>query len=163
MAKQKNQAQTTAPAKPVEATEESVMDVIRNQNIGEKSVAEEVDKRMKNEKNERLIEDTKRKVAAAEYNNMKALLMLRLRRREERATKEYLKSTKELLNKLKGYTDEKGEFVEPTLTIFQYEGERDKIIKAKREAFRDADKVYRDELSELRYQYPQYWSYEWDE
>lgn len=163
MAKQKNQAQTTAPAKPVEATEESVMDVIRNQNIGEKSVAEEVDKRMKNEKNERLIEDTKRKVAAAEYNNMKALLMLRLRRREERATKEYLKSTKELLDKLKGYTDEKGEFVEPTLTIFQYEGERDKIIKVKREAFRDADKVYRDELSELRYQYPQCWSYEWDE
>lgn len=163
MAKQKNQAQTTAPAKPVEATEESVMDVIRNQNIGEKSVAEEVDKRMKNEKNERLIEDTKRKVAAAEYNNMKALLMLRLRRREELATKEYLKSTKELLDKLKGYTDEKGEFVEPTLTIFQYEGERDKIIKAKREAFRDADKVYRNELSELRYQYPQYWSYEWDE
>lgn len=163
MAKQNKQAQTTAPAKLVEATEESVMDIIRNQNIGEKSVAEEVDKRMKDEKNERLIEDTKRKVSAAEYNNMKALLMLRLRRREERATKEYLKSTKELLDKLKGYTDEKGEFVEPTLTIFQYEGERDKIIKAKREAFRDADKVYRDELSELRYQYPQYWSYEWDE
>lgn len=163
MAKQNKQAQTTAPAKPVEATEESVMDIIRNQNIGEKSIAEEVDKRMKDEKNERLIQDTKCKVAAAEYNNMKALLMLRLRRREERATKEYLKSTKELLDKLKGYTNDKGEFVEPTLTIFQYEGERDKIVKAKREAFRDADKVYRDELQELRYQYPNYWSYEWDE
>lgn len=152
-----------APAKPIEATEENVMDIIRSQNIGEQSIAEEVDKQLKDEKNKRLIEDTKRKVAEAEYNNLKARLMLRKQRKEEAAIKKYLGGTKELLDKLKGYTNEKGEFVSPTLTIFQYNSERDKLLKEKREDFNNAQKQYGEELAELRYQYPNYWSYEWDD
>lgn len=154
---------TTAPVKPVEATEENVMEIIRSQNIGEQSIAEEVDKQLKDEKNKRLIEDTKRKVAEAEYNNLKARLMLRKQRKEETAIKKYLGGTKELLDKLKGHTNEKGEFVSPTLTIFQYNSERDKLLKEKREDFNEAKKQFGNELQELRYQYPNYWSYEWDD
>lgn len=157
-AAQTAQAQTTK----VNDAEDNVMEEIRSKNIGEQSIAEAVDKQLKDEQNQRLIEDTKRKVCEAEYCNLKARLMLRARRREEKATKEYLTATKELLDQLRGYKNEKGEFVAPTLTIFQYEDKRREITKKRKDAFSESDRQFREEMKELRYQYPQYWSYEWD-
>lgn len=167
MANKNQKAAQTVTTKPVDNTvdpnvEDNVMDEIRSKNIGEQSIAEEVEKQLKDEQNKRLIEDTKKKVCEAEYCNLKARLMLRARRREEKATKEYLKDTKALLDQLKGYKNEKGEFVKPTLTIYQYQDERRKITKKKIDAFNESQRQFNEELAELRYQYPAYWSYEWD-
>lgn len=145
-----------------EIQEDNVIDEIRNKNIGEANIAELAKQQLKDEQNKRLIEEKKRKIAEAEYINLKARLMLRARRREANATKDYLKETKELLNQLTGYTNDKGEVVAPTLTIFQYEEKRREITKKKNEAFRDSDRQYSDELKELRFQYPSYYCYEWD-
>lgn len=166
MAKQNQKAAAAAQTvqTPVveNPTEDNVMEEIRNKNIGEANLAVLAKEQLKDEQNKRLIEDKKRKIAEAEYINMKARLMLRARRREANATKEYLKETKEILDQLTGTTNEKGEVVPPTLTIFQYEDKRREITKKKNEAFRDSDRQFSEEVKELRYQYPSYWSYEWD-
>lgn len=166
MAKQNQKAAAAAQTvqTPVveNPAEDNVMEEIRNKNIGEANLAVLAKEQLKDEQNKRLIEDKKRKIAEAEYINMKARLMLRARRREANATKEYLKETKEILDQLTGTTNEKGEVVPPTLTIFQYEDKRREITKKKNEAFRDSDRQFSEEVKELRYQYPNYWSYEWD-
>ena len=85
-----------------------------------------------------------------------------MRRREEAATKQYLKDTKELLDNLTGYKNEKGEFVDPTLTNYQYEEKRREATKKMKDAFRDSENQYDSELAELRAQYPGYYCYEWE-
>ena len=100
-------AATTAPQveNPVE---DKIMDEIRSKNIGEASLAVLAQQQIKDEQNKRLVEDKKRKILEAQYVNAKARLMLRARRREERATKEYLTGTKELLDQLTGVVDDNG-------------------------------------------------------
>lgn len=153
---------TAAPEKNEQKVNvEDVMAIIRSGNMGEKATIEEVEKRIKDENNERLIEQMKRKVNEARYINLKARLMLRQRRAEEVATKQYLTETKEALDKLTG-VDKDGKYENPTLTIAEYEDERAAITKKKREAFAEAEKTFRKELNELRNQYPGYYCYEWD-
>lgn len=155
-------AATTAPQveNPVE---DKTMDEIRSKNIGEASLTVLANQQIKDEQNKRLVEDKKRKILEAQYVNMKARLMLRARRREEKATKEYLTETKDLLDQLTGVIDDNGKVVsEPTLTIFQYEEKRREIRKKKDDAFRESSKQFDEEMKELRYQYPNYWSYDWD-
>lgn len=162
------QNQKPAPAKVEQpattvATNDNIMDEIRNKNIGEASMVKVAQQQLKDEQDKRLIEDKKRKISEAMYINAKARLMLRARRREEAATKEYLTKTKELLDELTGTVDEKGETVkEPTLTIFQYEDKRREITKEKDKAFAESDRQFREEMKELRYQFPSYYCYEWD-
>ena len=139
------------------------MDEIRSKNIGEASLTALAKQQIEDEQNKRLVEDKKKKILEAQYINMKARLMRRARRREESATKTYLSETKEILDELTGIVDEKGNVTkQPSLTIFQYEERRREITKKKEKAFNDSDKQLRDELRELRYQYPNYWSYDWD-
>lgn len=155
-------AATTAPQveNPVE---DKTMDEIRSKNIGEASLTVLANQQIKDEQNQRLVEDKKRKILEAQYVNMRARLMLRARRREERATKEYLTETKDLLDQLTGVIDDNGKVVsEPTLTIFQYQEKRREIRKKKDDAFRESSKQFDEEMKELKYQYPNYWSYEWD-
>lgn len=155
-------AKVEQPATTV-ATNDNIMEEIRNKNIGEASMVKIAQQQIKDEQDKRLIEDKKRKISEAMYINAKARLMLRARRREEAATKEYLTKTKELLDELTGTVNEKGETVkEPTLTIFQYEDRRREITKEKDKAFAESDRQFREELKELRYQFPNYYSYEWD-
>lgn len=162
MAKKVNEPQNAAQVTTPEV-EDKTMDQIRSNNIGEASLTVLANQQIKDEQNKRLVEDKKRKILEAQYINMKARLMLRARRREENATKTYLSETKELLDELTGIVDEKGNVTkQPSLTIFQYEEKRREITKKKEKAFNDSDKQFRDELKELRYQYPNYWSYDWD-
>lgn len=162
------QNQKPAPAKveqPAATTvaNDNIMEEIRNKNIGEASMVKIAQQQIKDEQDKRLIEDKKRKISEAMYINAKARLMLRARRREEAATKDYLTKTKELLDELTGTVNEKGETVkEPTLTIFQYEDKRREITKEKDKAFAESDRQFREELKELRYQFPSYYCYEWD-
>lgn len=164
----KNQKSQNAPAAVAapqveNPVEDKIMDEIRSKNIGEASLAVLAQQQIKDEQNKRLVEDKKRKILEAQYVNAKARLMLRARRREERATKDYLTGTKELLDQLTGIVDDAGKVVsEPTLTIFQYEEKRREIRKKKDDAFRESSKQFDEEMKELRYQYPNYWSYEWD-
>lgn len=145
------------------ATNDNIMEEIRNKNIGEASMVKVAQQQLKDEQDKRLIESKKCKISEAMYINAKARLMLRARRREEAATKDYLTKTKELLDELTGVVDEKGETVkEPTLTIFQYEDRRREITKEKDKAFAESDRQFREELKELRYQFPSYYCYEWD-
>lgn len=165
MAKQNPKPAPTKVEQPATtvATNDNIMEEIRNKNIGEASMVKVAQQQLKDEQDKRLIEDKKRKISEAMYINAKARLMLRARRREEAATKDYLTKTKELLDELTGTVDEKGETVkEPTLTIFQYEDKRREITKEKDKAFAESDRQFREELKELRYQFPNYYSYEWD-
>ena len=162
----KNEAKKTQQVAKTEqnvnVTEENVMEQIRSKGIGGESIAQKVEQRLKEEQDERLIEETKRAVCKAQYTNLKALLQLRMRRREEAATKQYLKDTKELLDNLTGYKNEKGEFVNPTLTNYQYEEKRREATKKMRDAFRDSENQYDSELAELKAQYPGYYCYDWE-
>ena len=161
--KPQNASATTTAPQVENPVEDKTMDEIRSQNIGEASLTVLANQQIKDEQNKRLVEDKKRKILEAQYVNMKARLMLRARRREERATKEYLTETKDLLDQLTGVVDDKGKVVsETTLTIFQYEEKRREIRKKKDDAFRESSKQFDEEMKELRYQYPNYWSYEWD-
>lgn len=160
MAKQ-NQKQEVA--KKVELTAENVMDQIRSKNIGDQSINEQANKLLKDEQNERKVHETKRAIAKAQYTNLKALLMLRKQRLEEKAIKEYLNETKSYLDEFAGYTNDKNEFVNPTITVAEYEDKIAEAKKKKRDAFREAQKKYDIEYRELRNQYPEYWAYEWDE
>ena len=160
MAKQ-NQKQEVA--KKVELTAENVMDQIRSKNIGDQSINEQANKLLKDEQNERKVRETKRAIAKAQYTNLKALLMLRKQRLEEKAIKEYLNETKSYLDEFAGYTNDKNEFVNPTITVAEYEDKIAEAKKKKRDAFREAQKKYDIEYRELRNQYPEYWAYEWDE
>lgn len=160
MAKQ-NQKQEVA--KKVELTAENVMDQIRSKNIGDQSINEQANKLLKDEQNERKVRETKRAIAKAQYTNLKALLMLRKQRLEEKAIKEYLNETKSYLDEFAGYTNDKNEFVNPTITVAEYEDKITEAKKKKRDAFREAQKKYDTEYRELRNQYPEYWAYEWDE
>lgn len=160
MAKQ-NQKQEVA--KKVELTAENVMDQIRSKNIGDQSINEQANKLLKDEQNERKVRETKRAIAKAQYTNLKALLMLRKQRLEEKAIKEYLNETKSYLDEFAGYTNDKNEFVNPTITVAEYEDKIAEAKKKKRDAFREAQKKYDIEYRELRNQYPEYWEYEWDE
>lgn len=163
MAKKVNEPQNAAQVTNPEV-EDKTMDEIRSKNIGEASLTALAKQQIEDEQNKRLVEDKKKKILEAQYINMKARLMLRARRREESATKTYLSETKEILDELTGIVDEKGNVTkQPSLTIFQYEERRREITKKKEKAFNDSDKQLRDELRELRYQYPNYWSYDWDD
>lgn len=161
MAKQNKPSAAPAMVEQPANQEKDVMEIIRSGNMGEKATIEEVEKRIKDENNERLIAQMKSKVNEARYINLKARLMLHQRRAEEAATKQYLTATKEALDKLTG-VDKDGKYVNPTLTIAEYEDERTAITKKKREAFAEAEKIFRKELNELRNQYPGYYCYEWD-
>lgn len=161
MAKQNKPTAAPATVEQPANQEKDVMEIIRSGNMGEKATIEEVEKRIKDENNERIIAQMKSKVNEARYINLKARLMLRQRRAEEAATKQYLTETKEALDKLTG-VDKDGKYVNPTLTIAEYEDERTAITKKKREAFAEAEKTFRKELNELRNQYPGYYCYEWD-
>ena len=144
-------------------TEDNVMDQIHSKNVGDQSIAEQATKLLKDEQNERLVQETKATIAKAQYTNLKALLLLRKNRHETNAVKKFLSKTKELLDEFVGYTDEKGQFVNPTITKAEYEDKINEAKRQKRDDFRDARTKYETEYRELRAQYPEYWRYEWDD
>ena len=82
----------------VETSEENVLDVIKKGNLlQEKNVADAIAE-IEKETNDKKKEDAKSMILQSQYNNLKALLLLRSRRREAKATNEYLTKTKELLD-----------------------------------------------------------------
>lgn len=137
---------------PVETTEENVMETIRKGNLLDEEVIKLGDEEDNKEEKERKVREYRKAKNKAKYLNYKALLQLRARRREEKATKQWLNDTKEEFDKLKT-----GE-----LTPSEYEDARREAYKKLQDAMSESSKLLEKEESELRRQFPGYWSYEWD-
>jgi len=135
-----------------EITEENVMDQIRKGNLIDEEVIKLGDEEDNKEEQERKVREYRRAKNKAKYLNLKALLQLRARRREERATKQWLNDTKAEFEKLKT-----GE-----LTPLEYEEARKEAYKKLQDAMSQSSKDLEKEVRELQKQFPNYWSYDWD-
>lgn len=136
----------------ITSTEENVMELIRKGNLIDEEVIKLGDEKDDKEEQERKINAYRRAKNKAKYLNLKALLQLRARRREEKATKSWLESTKALFDDLcAGKT-----------TPNEYEEKRREAAKDRRKAMDESSKQLNKEIEELRDQFPGYWQYEWD-
>lgn len=140
-------------AAAVATTEDTVMDVIRKGNLLDEEVIKLGDEKDNEEEKERKVREYRRAKNKAKYQNFRALLQLRARRREEKATKKWLDDTKTLFDDLcAGKT-----------TPVEYEEKRCEALKEKNKAFRESDETLRKEINELQHQFPGYWCYEWED
>lgn len=139
-------------AQTSQVTEDSVMDEIRKGNLIDEEVIKIGDEKDAEDEKERKVREYRKAKNQAKYTNRKALLELRERRRQEKATKEWLDKTKSAFDRLCG-----GE-----ITPLEYKEERRKMAEEKEKAFRDSDTQFTKEVSELRNAFPGYWSYDWD-
>lgn len=148
----KKPAAQTATTTPVEVNETNVLEEIRNKNKVNQTAVDAAMEEMEKEKDERLKREAKSMIQESQYTNTKALLELRKRRAEEKATKKLLEKSKESLDKALA-----GE-----ITPIQYKEEKRKFIKEKEDEFRSIDNDHCQALRELQQAYPGYWCYEWD-
>ena len=136
----------------VETSEENVLNIIKKENLlHEKNVADalaEIEKETSDKKKE----EAKTMILQSQYNNLKALLLLRSRRREDKATKEYLTKTKELLNST----------LAGKITPAEYKVKKDELTQEMRKQCTESDNVYQKELKELHNSYAGRYAYWWD-
>lgn len=137
----------------VVSTEENVMEVIRKGNLIDEEVIKLGDEKDDEEQKNRLVREYREAKNKAKYQNFKALLQLRARRREEKATKEWLNATKTLFDDLcAGKT-----------TPREYEEKRNDAAKERNKAMDESKKQLNKEITELKDQFPGYWRWDWDD
>ena len=135
-----------------ETSEENVLDVIKKGNLlQEKNIADALAE-IEKETNDKRKEEAKTMILQSQYNNLKALLLLRSRRREDKATKEYLTKTKELLDSALA-----GE-----ITPAKYKVKKNELTQEMRKQCTESDNVYQNELKELHNSYAGRYAYWWD-
>lgn len=139
-------------AQAVETTEDNVMEEIRKGNLLDEEVIKLGDEKDNEEEKERLVAEYRRAKNKAKYLNYKALLQLRARRREEKATKQWLNDTKDEFEKLKA----------GKLTPTEYEKARKEAYEKYRKASEESDSTLSNEMQELKRQFPGYYCYDWD-
>ena len=149
MAKE-NKKQETATV--TATSEENVMDVIKTGNLLKESNVAAALAEIEKEKDEKQKQEAKEMICIAQYNNLKALLQLRARRREERATKEFLSKTKEVLDQV----------LAGKLTPNEYKAKKNELEEQKRKACADSDTEFRKESLELQSSYEGKYRYYWD-
>jgi hypothetical protein len=136
----------------VVATEENVLDQIKNGNLlkeaNVKAALEEIEK----QKDEKQKKEAMNMICVAKYQNSKALLELRARRREEKNTKEFLTETKNILDEVLG----------GKITPTDYNKKRDDLREEFRKKNRESDKQLSEEMQELRESFEGRWQYWWD-
>lgn len=137
----------------VVSTEENVMDVIRKGNLIDEEVIKLGDEKDDKEQQERKIREYRNAKNKAKYQNFKALLQLRARRREEKATKEWLNQTKTFFDDL----------CAGKLTPREYEEKRAEAAKERNKATNESEKQLSKEIRELKDQFPGYWCWDWDD
>lgn len=153
MAKDKEKKNAAAKGgEQIVSTEENVMDVIRKGNMIDEETIAIGDEQDSKEEQERKVREYRKAKNKAKYQNFKALLQLRARRREEKATKEWLEKTKELFDGL----------CAGKMTPSEYEDERREAYKECDKAICESNSQLNKEIGELQRQFPGYWSYEWD-
>ena len=136
----------------VVATEENVMEQIKNGNLlkesNVKAALEEIEKR----KDEKQKQEAINMICVAKYQNSKALLELRARRREEKNTKELLTETKNILDEVLG----------GKITPTNYGKKRQELREDFRKKNRESDTQLSEEMQELRESFEGRWQYSWD-
>lgn len=145
--------ETKKPASEVAvATEENVMEQIKNGNLlkesNVKAAIEEIEKR----KDEKQKQEAIDMICVAKYQNSKALLELRARRREEKNNKEFLTATKEVLDEVLG----------GKITPVNYRKKRAELREEFRKKNRESDTQLSEEMQELRESFEGRWQYSWD-
>ena len=145
--------ETKKPASEVVvATEENVMEQIKNGNLlkeaNVKAAIEEIEK----QKDAKQKKEAMDMICTAKYQNSKALLELRARRREEKNNKEFLTATKELLDEVLG----------GKITPTDYKKKREDLRETFRKKNRESDNQLTEEMQELRNSFEGRWQYWWD-
>ena len=149
MAKENKKQETATVAA---TSEENVMDVIKTGNLLKESNVAAALAEIEKEKDEKQKQEAKEMICIAQYNNLKALLQLRARRREERATKEFLSKTKEILDQV----------LAGKLTPNEYKAKKNELKEQKRKVCTESDAELRKESDELQNSYEGRYRYYWD-
>lgn len=154
MAKEKKEnAQPAAAAAANVTTVDNVMEEIRKGNLMNDIINEKAEAEIKDEEEKRKIRVLKEAKMKSRYLNRKALLNLRARRREEKATKAYLEKTQELMNDL---SDGK-------ITPNEYNTKISEAFDESRKSIRESNDQLNKEKEELRNGCGSYWCWDWDE
>ena len=126
---------------------DNVMDVVRKGNLIDEEVIKLGDEKDDEEAKQRKVRAYRQAKNQAKYSNLKDLLTLRARRREEKITKD-----KELFDDL----------CAGKITPNEYEEKRNESLKEIQKKFDESNKQLQKEIKELQEQFPGYWCYGWD-
>lgn len=151
MAKNKN-VKTPTVETPKDITVESIEEQIKSANKMEETIVELAEKEIKEEQDEKKKNDLKRAILQATYINSRELLELKKRRAEEKITKKCLEGTLEALNDLKS----------GKLTPIEYDKKINDLVTDKRNDFEDIDNKHIELVKELRDNFPNYYSMDWE-
>lgn len=155
----KNQkTQTTEVANNSDALDTS-FENLKKGNLVSENVNQKALEEIAKSREEEMTKKAKSAICEAEYNNLKTVIVLRDQRRCARVAKQLAVDSKNLLNSLVGYTDEKGKFVPGTLTPNEYEKKRDEMNEAANKELRESSRIFNEEMAELNIKFPNYWVY----
>ena len=151
MAKETKEKKVT---ETVVINEENVKDQLKAGNLLKDKNVQTALENIKKTEDERQVREATNMIMCAKYLNTKELLQLRARRREEKATKEALSKSKELLDKA----------LTGQITPQEYKTEKNKLAEEKRKAIQESEKELNSDMSELRNSYTGEYRYmaEWD-
>lgn len=139
-------------ATEVATTEDNVMEQIKSGNMLKESNVQAAIAEIEKQKDEKQKKDAMDMICVAKYNNIKALLELRARRREEKATKAYLSETKKVLD----------DALAGKITPTDYKKKRSELKETCRKEQRDSNRILDEELTELQNSFEGRYSYWWD-
>lgn len=149
MAKETKPAATAATV----VNEENIAEIISKGNLANSDNVKAAMEKNKKDKDERQIQELQNCMNEAEYTEKKAVLQLRQRRAEDKATKKRLEAVKAA----------EAELLDGKITPRQYQEKKQEAYKEQSKAYDEAAKEYNKLVRELRDGYPGYYSYEWDE
>lgn len=144
--------ETKKAATEVATTEDNVMEQIKSGNMLKESNVQAAIAEIEKQKDEKQKKDAMDMICVAKYNNIKALLELRARRREEKATKAYLSETKKVLD----------EALAGKITPTDYKKKRSELKETCRKEQRESNRILDEELTELKNSFEGRYSYWWD-
>nr|DAJ27730.1 MAG TPA: hypothetical protein [Crassvirales sp.]DAS01635.1 MAG TPA: hypothetical protein [Caudoviricetes sp.] len=144
--------ETKKAATEVATTEDNVMEQIKSGNMLKESNVQAAIAEIEKQKDEKQKKDAMDMICVAKYNNIKALLELRARRREEKATKAYLSETKKVLD----------DALAGKITPTDYKKKRSELKETCRKEQRESNRILDEELTELQNSFEGRYSYWWD-
>lgn len=144
--------ETKKAATEVATTEDNVMEQIKSGNMLKESNVQAAIAEIEKQKDEKQKKDAMDMICVAKYNNIKALLELRARRREEKATKAYLSETKKILD----------DALAGKITPTDYKKKRSELKETCRKEQRESNRILDEELTELQNSFEGRYSYWWD-
>lgn len=132
--------------------DENVMTNIRERNLlKEDNIAKALEE-IENDNDKKQQKEAKDAILCATYQNNKSLIKLRSRRREEKATKNLLVESKELLDDL----------IAKKFTVKEYYEKRMELKRKFHEENTKNDNIYSNELDELRANFGNNFRWDWD-